>query len=486
MKLLKKIWKRIRSLFIKRSPSNKKVILEERAILDEVFNPNETFHEITKAEDGEKKNSLISRLAKHNTAKKIIEITEDDPKNFSAIKKGYKKAYELHDLRAQLLSLEEKSISLDYVKSKIVFAEYSESPSLENGVVALSKFLSANKNNDKIELSSFSISSFDNTLELEKLLEEKSTLRRHRIRENEKQKKEQLYRDQIRKKLSIVEIFIIQNKLQEAQPLINDLTRSIKPIYEKEITRLKTLIERYKEKELEIFRKRQAELLKKQLEEAEALRKLEEERQKELRLKKQEEALLKQIEEQKKKAKTQKLNELLNKKTNWTEFQNVLNENDITTFYHFTDASNIKSIKQNGGLYSWHYADLHGIVISYPGGDGRSRSLDKKNGLHDYVSLSLCDDHPMQYRLRTEGRKLILLEIEIEVAYFENTSFSNMNATDSRHTHGSNLEDLKRIKFSATKRNYVSREDPDFKYHQAEVLVKTWIPIKYISNINKV
>ncbi len=90
----------------------------------------------------------------------------------------------------------------------------------------------------------------------------------------------------------------------------------------------------------------------------------------------------------------------------------------------------------------------------------------------------------MIYRLEQNGYNIVLLKIDIDVAYFSNTLFSDINATDSNHSHGGTLKYLKRVNFSATKKSYVSRTDPDFKPHQAEILVKTWIPLKYIKNIN--
>ncbi len=60
-----------------------------------------------------------------------------------------------------------------------------------------------------------------------------------------------------------------------------------------------------------------------------------------------------------------------------------------------------------------------------------------------------------------------------------------MNATDNKHQLGGEVEDLEKIRFSATKRKYVPSYDPDFKYHQAEILVKTWIPISHVMNIKE-
>lgn len=160
-----------------------------------------------------------------------------------------------------------------------------------------------------------------------------------------------------------------------------------------------------------------------------------------------------------------------------------LQQSGVTCFYHFTDRSNIESIRRNGGLYSWVYCDEHNIT-GKQGGSGQSQSLDVRHGLQDYVRLSFCDDHPMMYRLGMDGYNLVLLKIDIEVATFETTRFSTINATDNRQENGTTLQDLKRVDIRATQRHYIPREDEDFKPHQAEVLVKTFIPSRYILNLD--
>ena len=90
----------------------------------------------------------------------------------------------------------------------------------------------------------------------------------------------------------------------------------------------------------------------------------------------------------------------------------------------------------------------------------------------------------MAWVRKQDGYDLVLLEIKIDVAWFKDTLFSDMNATDGQHIHGGSIDHLKSVRFFATKRKYVSRNDDDFKYHQAEVMVKTFIPLRYIININ--
>lgn len=159
-----------------------------------------------------------------------------------------------------------------------------------------------------------------------------------------------------------------------------------------------------------------------------------------------------------------------------------LEENNIKYLYHFTDRSNIPKIKSSGGLYSWHYLEEHNMSIPRAGGDEISRSLDKKYRLEDYVRLSFCSIHPMSMKLRKQGADIVYLKVALDPVILRDTLFSDMNATDNLHHHGGDISDLKKVRFECTQLNYA--EGLDFKYKQAEVMVKTFIPIKYILNIN--
>lgn len=170
-------------------------------------------------------------------------------------------------------------------------------------------------------------------------------------------------------------------------------------------------------------------------------------------------------------------------KEDWQNFKQVLDDNHVRYLYHFTDVRNIPSIKKHGGLLSWHYCHTHGITIPCQGGDYDSRELDKKYGLEDYVRLSFCDDHPMKWRLEQSGSTMKVLRIKVDVALLKDTQFSDMNAADKRHTHGKELAHLQMVDFDATRMHYLRSDDPNFKPHQAEVMVKTFIPLKYIENI---
>lgn len=254
------------------------------------------------------------------------------------------------------------------------------------------------------------------------------------------------------------------------------------------LTELEYRLEQERLARLAEKQKQEAEEKRKREETAKRIKKEQERQAAEERRKKLEEADRRAAEARKKEQAEQLEKQRLEKlsadrKENWNDFYQVLTSNSIRHLYHFTDKRNIPSIKRHGGLFSWHYCQNNNITIPCQGGDYDSRELDKKYGLEDYVRLSFCDDHPMAYRLQKSGSDIVILHIKIDVALLKDTLFSDINAADKLHTHGGGLEDLKRVNFEATKRHHVSRNDEDFKPHQAEVMVKTFVPLKYIENI---
>ena len=235
--------------------------------------------------------------------------------------------------------------------------------------------------------------------------------------------------------------------------------------------------EREKQKELEEQLQREQELAEKRRKDnEERLRREEKARQFNERLLKQEQAQTLEVERQRQ--------IVTRKKDNAEEIINYLKIKGVRYFYHFTDENNLQSIKKYGGLYSWYYLKQNDIKIPNSGGDSLSKQLDMRYGLQDYVRLSFCNDHPMAYRLRQSGARLVLLKIKIDVAGFRETQFSDINATDSGHQHGGEFEDLRRVDIRATKLSCVSKTDAEFKPHQAECMIKTFLPIEYIDNID--
>ena len=147
-------------------------------------------------------------------------------------------------------------------------------------------------------------------------------------------------------------------------------------------------------------------------------------------------------------------------------------------------AEDLTMIKKHGGLYSWEHCLTNKIHIPRPGGNQLSRALDTERGLSNYVRLSFVRDTPMLHVAQSDGRirRPQLLEIDVRVAFEQNTLFSDGNATARKTMVGSELEDFQRIRFDILRKTTWTNEDEKF-YWQAEVLVKRHIPLQYIRNL---
>lgn len=191
--------------------------------------------------------------------------------------------------------------------------------------------------------------------------------------------------------------------------------------------------------------------------------------------------------EKKEKQEKYRLVELNKYKEDKEEILKYLTIQGITKFYHFTDESNLASIRSNNGLYSWFYCEENDIDINNPGGDHISKQLDRRGGLHNFVRLSFAENHPMLFYAQKKGRltRVKKLEIDIETATFKTTLFSDVNATKNGHLVGNDLKFLKgNINFHVVKQpNQFNLTDVEKPFYQAEVMVEEHIESKYITNL---
>lgn len=176
----------------------------------------------------------------------------------------------------------------------------------------------------------------------------------------------------------------------------------------------------------------------------------------------------------------------MEKKSNWQEFKAILDQQGIKKLYHFTDRDNLESIIKNGGLYSWGDCEDKGIKIAKPGGGLLSRDLDRKDNLQHYVRVSFTTQHPMMYVAMQDGRlsNPVILEIDPEVIYWNDSKYANVNATRSGARKGGSIDDFKSIHFQSVKvHKHFDLPEEEQPYFQAEILVKNFIPLEYIKNI---
>ena len=174
-------------------------------------------------------------------------------------------------------------------------------------------------------------------------------------------------------------------------------------------------------------------------------------------------------------------------KDNWQEYKAVLDRHGITKLYHFTDRDNLESIIANGGLYSWADCDNRGITIAKPGGSSQSRSLDRRDGLQNYVRVCFTRQHPMMFVAMNEGRisNPVILEIDLDVVFWKGTMYADRNATKTGARIGSDINALKRIHFQSVKADkHFDLDVDEQQFFQAEILIPNCIPLEYITNIS--
>lgn len=94
--------------------------------------------------------------------------------------------------------------------------------------------------------------------------------------------------------------------------------------------------------------------------------------------------------------------------------RSILKKYIIGGIWHFTDAENLPSIQQNGGILSLAELERRGIAVPKPGGNQWSHDADKYKGVHQYVHMSFLDQHPMQYAAKQDGRITSPLWIKID------------------------------------------------------------------------
>ena len=173
-------------------------------------------------------------------------------------------------------------------------------------------------------------------------------------------------------------------------------------------------------------------------------------------------------------------------KDNYDEFKKLIEQHHITTLYHFTDRENLESIIKNGGLYSWADCEHKGISISKPGGSLDSRNLDKRDNLQNFVRVSFVREHPMMYVAMNDGRisNPVVLEIDPEVIYWQDSLYADRNATKNGALVGSSIDDFSQLHFNSFKaKKHFDLDADEQKFYQAEVLVKNHIPLQFIKNI---
>ena len=157
----------------------------------------------------------------------------------------------------------------------------------------------------------------------------------------------------------------------------------------------------------------------------------------------------------------------------------TLRQHGITKLFHFTDASNVASIKQHGLMSASSL--IESSISSTMNSDEASRSLDASANLENFVRLSFCSKNPMMYVAYKEGRisKPTLLEIKLEVVSRPGVQFSDSNANrlDARLSTNPSI-----VRFDVVNAKSAYDVEPELRrFYQAEILVPSPLPAHLIT-----
>jgi hypothetical protein len=163
--------------------------------------------------------------------------------------------------------------------------------------------------------------------------------------------------------------------------------------------------------------------------------------------------------------------------------QKILRKYGITSLYHFTDRSNLQSIKKYG-LQSLENIAQNNISVSHFGANRLSHSLDRVMGLDKFVHLSFIQDHPMYHIAKSRGGIVdpVWLEIDISVLFKKKTRIcdSVANGYDANIFNVHGITDFINLDAMVYSRDFNIRKEA----RKAEILVSNKITIDKIIGVH--
>lgn len=166
--------------------------------------------------------------------------------------------------------------------------------------------------------------------------------------------------------------------------------------------------------------------------------------------------------------------------------KSALKKYGINLIWHFTDKSNLDSIKEQGGILSLGELEERGIDIPTPGGNDWSHQADKSKKLHEYVHAAFLDDHPMLFRAKQDERIQEAIWLKIDTSILLNDAVRY--CTDVSNKTGVEVitadEAVERIDFQVlfTRTDWTDQEIQQRRQAalKSEILIPTMIPIDMI------
>jgi len=162
------------------------------------------------------------------------------------------------------------------------------------------------------------------------------------------------------------------------------------------------------------------------------------------------------------------------------EIIEYLKENGINYFWHFTDKSNLESIRKYGIQSLW-FINHSGIKVKHYGANELSHKIDYEKNLDLFVHLSFIKDHPMYWIAKKEGRIVdpVWLKIDLKVLYLTEAYFSDTIANKN----GANIYSFNKIRILDFKDMFNDDFNIKKEARKAEILVKRIVKPYYIKGV---
>lgn len=170
--------------------------------------------------------------------------------------------------------------------------------------------------------------------------------------------------------------------------------------------------------------------------------------------------------------------------------QKIIEKYNIKHVWHFTDRSNIDSIKKYG-LLSLDEIEKRKIIVSCYGGNDWSHDADKQNGMDHYVHLCFLAEHPMLYQAQQSGKITdpVWLGIDSSILLSDKVLFTNEVANKSGVKPFNASQAINNIDFEVLFER-TDWKDPEIRERRnnakkSEILVPVSVPLSVIKGIKK-
>ncbi len=157
-------------------------------------------------------------------------------------------------------------------------------------------------------------------------------------------------------------------------------------------------------------------------------------------------------------------------------------------FYHFTDESNLESIRAHGILSMQQLRERE--ISTVPGDNQWSQDADRYCGVDAYAHLCFLRQHPMEWSARQDGRinKTRFLRIDPSVLRLPDVMMTDQvsNKSGVKPRPANDLIPELDFQVMYTRTDW---KDPEIQQRRKkaelyEILVPDCIPVDYITNLN--